>query len=258
MERIPTNPNQSEINRKTWKDPSVKQARIDGLRKKWWGTSDLKKVYDEIIRPLLLKGYTAKQIVDEGHVNVSDSSVKNVIKKYASEEDLNILEENRTNAKKKYAKIVFQKSLGHSKGKKYEDILGPEKAALKKKQASELWKTDNPRKYFTGNNISKGQLLLFEKVKEMFPSAVLEFPIDAPGKKYYLDIAVPELKLDFEYDGFYWHSFPDAIERDKKRDEYLKSLGWKVFRYSFNARNGLEVKQELDKLNLIIKDYDTN
>lgn len=255
MKREPLNSKQSEINRKTWKDPNVKRSRISGLHKRWWGTDDLESIYINIIRPLILKGYTAKQIVTEGHLNVSDSSVKNVIKKYASVEDLEILKNNRTEFKRSYAKKSFAKSLGHSKGKTYEEIMSPEKAASKRKQASELWKKDNPRKFFTGNNISRGQLLLFEKVKEMFPNAVLEFPVDAPGKKYYLDIAVPELKLDFEYDGFYWHSFPDAIERDTKRDEYLKFLGWKVFRYSFNARNDLEVKEELNKLNIIIDEY---
>ena len=64
-------------------------------------------------------------------------------------------------------------------------------------------------------------------------------------------------KLNFEYDGFYWHSFPDAVERDKNRDEYLKSIGWKIFRYSFNAKNDLEVRKELDKLNITnIQNYD--
>lgn len=247
----------SNNNRRTWKDSSIRNKRVSGMIKKYWGTDDLKFIYNTKIRPLILEGYVAKHMVNINGLNVSDSSIKNVIKKYASKEDLEILKNNRKQLKSKNAKIYLEPTYGHSKGKTYDEIMGPDKAACKKKQASELWKNNNPRKYWDSTKISKGQRLLYEKVKLVFNDAEIEYPVDAPGKKYYLDVAVPSLKLNFEYDGFYWHSFPDAVERDKNRDEYLKSIGWKIFRYSFNAKNDLEVRKELDKLNITnIQNYD--
>ena len=39
------------------------------------------------------------------------------------------------------------------------------------------------------------------------------------------DFYLPDIKLVIECDGKYWHSKPDYTERDKKKREYLKSIG---------------------------------
>lgn len=205
--------------------------------------------YNTVIKPLIWEGFTYKKMQDEKLILCSYPTAKQLTRDYGTEEDLHKAVENQAEGKKEGGRSCKGK-LSPLKGRKYEDFMDPEVAAKKKAKASKFWKEDNPRKYFTGNNISKGQQLLYEKIKEVFPTAIIEHGVKAPGKTYYLDVAVPELKLDFEYDGFYWHSFPDAIERDAKRDEYLQSQGWKVFRYSFSARNDLEVQEELSKLNL--------
>jgi very-short-patch-repair endonuclease len=213
-------------------------------------TEDERKIYySTIIKPLIWEGLTYKKMQDRGLILCSYPTAKQLTREYGTDKDLQKAVENQIEGKKEGGRSCKGKP-SPLKGRKYEDYMDPETAANKKAQASEFWKRDNPRKYFTGNNISKGQQLLYEKIKEVFPTAIIEHEVKAPGKTYYLDVAVPELKLDFEYDGFYWHSFPDAIERDAKRDEYLQSQGWKVFRYSFNARNDLEVREELSKLNL--------
>ena len=108
------------------------------------------------------------------------------------------------------------------KGKTYEEIMGKEKAKQRKKElkrSGALGQSLTPR-------ISAPQLKLFKMVKEKYPTAILEYPI----LDYCLDIAVPELKLCFEYDGSYWHD----PEKDKKRDEVLQEMGWKVIRYIDN------------------------
>jgi very-short-patch-repair endonuclease len=207
------------------------------------------RYYNETIKPLIREGLSFKRMQDRELILCSSPTAKQLTLAHGTAEDIEKALANQKEGKKDGGRSCKGK-VSPLKGRKYEDFMNPEVAAEKKAKASKFWKEDNPRKYFTGNNISKGQQLLYEKIKEVFPTATIEHEIKAPGKTYYLDVAVPELKLDFEYDGFYWHSFPDAIERDAKRDEYLQSQGWKVFRYSFNARNDLEVREELSKLNL--------
>lgn len=70
---------------------------------------------------------------------------------------------------------------------------------------------------------SKPQLKLYEMVKSIFPTAQLEYRVG----NYSLDIAIPEIKLDIEYDCSYWHT----KEKDEKRDKINESKGWKVIRF---------------------------
>ncbi len=43
-----------------------------------------------------------------------------------------------------------------------------------------------------------------------------------------LDIYYPDLKIAIEYQGNYWHSFPDQIKRDKKKKKMCKKLNIKL------------------------------
>jgi len=123
-------------------------------------------------------------------------------------------------AKKVSSKLKGQPS--PLKGKTYEEILGEERTKKRKKElkrSGAYGQSITPR-------ISAPQLKLFQMVKEKYPTAILEYPV----LDYCLDIAVPDLKLCFEYDGSYWHD----KERDKKRDEVLEKMGWKVIRFVDN------------------------
>jgi hypothetical protein len=105
------------------------------------------------------------------------------------------------------------------KGKTYEEILGHKRAEERKKElriSGAIGCSMTPI-------ISAPQLKLYEMVKEKYPTAVLEYP----KYGFCLDIAIPELKLCFEYDGSYWHD----KEKDKKRDEIMAGFGWKTIRY---------------------------
>jgi very-short-patch-repair endonuclease len=106
------------------------------------------------------------------------------------------------------------------KGKTYEEILGEEKAEIRKQEQ----KINGQKGWLAAPRISAPQKELFKVVKQKYPTAVMEYPIG----DFCLDIAVPELKLCFEYDGSYWHQ---DQKKDKKRDEILKLLGWKVTRF---------------------------
>lgn len=46
-----------------------------------------------------------------------------------------------------------------------------------------------------------------------------------------VDALIPGARMVIECDGEYWHSLPDMVERDRKKDIYLKSRGYKIFRF---------------------------
>lgn len=78
--------------------------------------------------------------------------------------------------------------------------------------------------------ISFPQKQLFKRVKKVFShkyKVELEYPIETKNSLRFADVAVPELKLDFEYDSLYWHQDKN---KDNLRDKALAELGWKTFR----------------------------
>lgn len=46
-----------------------------------------------------------------------------------------------------------------------------------------------------------------------------------------VDALVPGARIAIECDGEYWHSQPEMMKRDAKKDAYLKSRGYRVFRF---------------------------
>lgn len=87
-------------------------------------------------------------------------------------------------------------------------------------------------KVLTGK-ISKCQLKLYNFLKNIFPSAVLEYGMYSPynsSRRMFLDIALVEDKIDFEYDSIRWHSDTKYVVKDKMRDDYLQLIGWTVMR----------------------------
>ena len=51
-------------------------------------------------------------------------------------------------------------------------------------------------------------------------------------KKYPCDFVLRDYMLVVECDGTYWHSKPEAIIRDARKDAYLQAIGWTVLRFS--------------------------
>lgn len=47
---------------------------------------------------------------------------------------------------------------------------------------------------------------------------------------YILDFAIPELKIDIECDGSYWHKPNNS--HDRKRNSFLMKNGWKIIRFT--------------------------
>jgi hypothetical protein len=52
--------------------------------------------------------------------------------------------------------------------------------------------------------------------------------IDGNGELRRLDFAWPDHRVAVEYDGLDWHSGPDAMKRDRRRQAALADVGWMV------------------------------
>ena len=88
--------------------------------------------------------------------------------------------------------------------------------------------------------------LYFEEVlKELgiFSKCEIEYPIKNGKYQYFLDFYFPEKKINLEIDGNQ-HRLNDRIISDRRRDEFLKSNGIRVFRIKWTSPK--------DKIN---KDY---
>lgn len=79
--------------------------------------------------------------------------------------------------------------------------------------------------------ISMPQKRLFLSIKEIFPNAKLEYPFRCNDETKFLDIYIPSLKINIEYDGMYWHD----VAKDAKRDELLKHAGIIIIRLNKNT-----------------------
>jgi very-short-patch-repair endonuclease len=66
---------------------------------------------------------------------------------------------------------------------------------------------------------------------------------------YNYDFAFPDIKLDVEIDGS-THLQPTVIDKDRRRDEWSKSKGWKVLRFT-----GKQVKNDIGGCIDMLKGY---
>ena len=65
------------------------------------------------------------------------------------------------------------------------------------------------------------------------PPAEREHPVRLPSGIAYIDFAYPHLMLGIEVDGFDTHGGLAAWERDMRRENGLKELGWTILRFSW-------------------------
>lgn len=96
-----------------------------------------------------------------------------------------------------------------------------------------------------GHKISSQQEEIFLLLKKEFENIEINYPYG----NCVLDMALflDDIKIDIEYDGWYWHQ---DKQRDRRRDEYLKSEGWKVLRIK-SGHNIPEIHTILNKINIL-------
>ncbi len=101
--------------------------------------------------------------------------------------------------------------------------------------------------------VSKPQRAMYEALLEMGYDAHLEHHM--PWGWFDVAIFLPDgQRLDFEYDGRFWHSSDEQRQHDQRRDQTSMSEGWKVARF-----RGDEIppsKKEIeDALTALIDNY---
>jgi very-short-patch-repair endonuclease len=107
-----------------------------------------------------------------------------------------------------------------------------ESKKLMSESAKESFRQGNHSSWTTRKNRSYAEKY-FETV--LSDNAISDYEIEYPIKidntksSYFLDFYFPSKKLNLEIDGSQ-HNYPDRIESDIKRDNYLKDKGITVFR----------------------------
>lgn len=76
----------------------------------------------------------------------------------------------------------------------------------------------------------------------------IPYQFQYPIGYYLLDFAIVDKKIDIEIDSEYHHSLPDRIPKDKRRDKFMKSLGWKVIRIPSQQVSREIIIEQLDKI----------
>lgn len=59
-----------------------------------------------------------------------------------------------------------------------------------------------------------------------------QYNVYVNGNRYRIDIAIPELKIAIEVDGFLYHSGRESFDSDKRRQNDLVTAGWTVLRFT--------------------------
>lgn len=120
---------------------------------------------------------------------------------------------------------------------------------LAKNGTLSLMQPSSRKKAFKGN---RNALFNGSSIERLMKQALIQNSIcfeeeyklknERSGSYIFLDFAIPELKIDIECDGEYWHTTKEFIEKDKNRDDFLKSIGWTVLRFP-----GKKIMKEIER-----------
>ena len=106
---------------------------------------------------------------------------------------------------------------------------------------------------------SFGEQAVYFYVKKIFPEAINRYR----KGRFELDIYIPEIQTGIEFDGFYFHSGNESLDREKRKYERCQELGIKLIRLKdSNSMNGqcyadetfgIENLKDRNQLNTLIR-----
>ena len=105
----------------------------------------------------------------------------------------------------------------------YKSLVQDKKIVLSKKKYP-----SQPMQLFTSWEQKLYRLILEQNI----PFAIYAQYQAGPNQKYQLDAAMPDIKLGIEADSRKFHSSPEDVARDQKRDMELASQGWTILRFT--------------------------
>lgn len=213
----------SENNIKRFEDNKYREKLGETISKAHLFGRNRREIYEEA-KNLILQGFCGVEIAKI--LNVTSPSIYNWVKMY---DDGDLLESLKLNGRiaKRVGGLKRKGKSSPLKGKTYEEIFGSrEKANERAKITSDWMKTSRNIRRFC-QIPSKPQKRLYNIIKERYPEAEVEYPLKLENKTLWLDIALPSLKIDIEYDGEYWHNLNGG---DEERDKLLKGVDWQIIR----------------------------
>ena len=153
-------------------------------------------------------------------------------------------EKKHKNAKKDYYQIHLGKikKLPHpipsNKWRRITHIPTSKQKLFEASEINDLWDT------------SPLEEKMYREMKKEKIEVERQFYIEAGGEKYFLDFGIfcRGGKIDVECDGEKYHVMPEALIRDRKRNNKLASAGWRVLRFS-----GKEINYDIRNCIVIIK-----
>lgn len=106
------------------------------------------------------------------------------------------------------------------------------------------------------NHYSKGRSYAEEYWKNVLDSRDMIYEEQYQIGPYQLDFAFVDQKIDLEIDGDQHYLDKRVVESDKRRNQYLEELGWKVIRVKWSEYQKLTNKNEyVDNIVQKIKDW---
>ncbi len=183
------------------------------------------------VQKLASKGFASVKIAEK--LDISYPSCRNFARYFRDKNLLELLNQNKVKGQAQSGKKIKGR-ISYLKGKTYKQIFKSEEKAKDRSEITSRWmKTERNIRRFC-KHPSKPQIELFNKIKKQYNKFIvfLEYPLKIfDNKIIWLDIAIPELKLNYELDGAYWHK---DKRKDIIRDNLLKNLGWKIERIIYS------------------------
>ena len=79
-----------------------------------------------------------------------------------------------------------------------------------------------------GRPVARRSVIADEAITRWAQAATVEFRTEVRVDRWSIDLAVGRLAI--ELDGEYWHSLPDMVAKDARKDAALRAYGWSVHR----------------------------
>jgi very-short-patch-repair endonuclease len=153
---------------------------------------------------------------------------------------------NWSNPDYKISESTRKKMSASSKGR-----IHSEETKKKISKSRKQFLTENPDKVpYLMNHYSKGDSYPEKYFEEAFKSEGINLIKKYRIGLYELDFCCPEKKVDIEIDGDQHYLDTRIVASDIKRNEYLKNLGWKVYRIKWSE---YQTKTFEQKHNIILE-----
>lgn len=108
---------------------------------------------------------------------------------------------------------------------------------------------------YTVTTIQKGATSIEIAVEQVLIALNEPYKSQKQMGPYITDFYLPQYKLILECDGDYWHSLPNVVEKDKKKDHWLYAHNYKLLRLSEKDIKADAMKAVCEGLQRVVHDF---